>query len=71
MGTLAYMSPEQAAGHFVDARTDIFSLGAVLFEMATGRAAFSGKTPAGVLGSIFTESPERPSLLNYAMTATK
>jgi hypothetical protein len=64
MGTLAYMSPEQAVGEDVDARSDIFSLGGVLYEMATGRPPFHGKTPAGVLGSILTESPTKPSAVN-------
>jgi TolB-like protein/Flp pilus assembly protein TadD/predicted Ser/Thr protein kinase len=67
VGTLAYMSPEQAVGQEVDARSDIFSLGVVLFEMATGRPAFRGKTPAGIMGSILTESPLKPSAVNAAI----
>jgi serine/threonine-protein kinase len=67
MGTLAYMSPEQAVGEDVDARSDIFSLGVVLYEMAAGRPPFRGKTPAGILGSIITESPIKPSALNAAI----
>ena len=64
MGTLAYMSPEQAVGADVDARSDLFSLGVVLYEMATSRAPFRGKTAAGILGSILSEPPQKPSALN-------
>jgi len=58
VGTLAYMSPEQATGEAVDARTDIFSLGAVLYEMITAHTPFRGDHPAAVVYSIVNEAPE-------------
>ena len=57
VGTLNYMSPEQAQGKTVDARSDIFSLGVVLYEMLTGRRPFGGDTPAEVLSSIIKDTP--------------
>ena len=63
VGTLAYMSPEQLRGDEVDARTDLFSLGLVLFQMATGRPAFSGATAAVVSAAILHEQPQAPSTL--------
>jgi Tol biopolymer transport system component len=60
-GTMGYMSPEQAAGGKVDARSDVFSFGAVLYEMATGRRAFAGASTAEVLAALMTEQPKAPS----------
>jgi eukaryotic-like serine/threonine-protein kinase len=58
VGTAAYMSPEQAEGRRVDARTDVFSMGAVVYEMLTGRRAFAGDSDLGVLSAILRGDPE-------------
>src|SRR2546423_3053412 len=64
IGTVQYMSPEQARGREVDARTDIFSLGCVLYEMIAGRAPFEGETKTDVIDSILNDEP--PPLARYS-----
>jgi tetratricopeptide (TPR) repeat protein/predicted Ser/Thr protein kinase len=64
VGTMAYMSPEQARGEDLDVRTDLFSLGAVLYEMATGRRAFDGDTTAIIYEAILNRRPIAPARVN-------
>jgi tetratricopeptide (TPR) repeat protein/predicted Ser/Thr protein kinase len=64
LGTVPYMSPEQGRGEELDARTDLFSFGAVLYEMATGQQAFSGNTVGVVIDAIFNRPPIEASRLN-------
>ena len=67
VGSINYMSPEQARGEELDGRSDLFSLGLVLYEMATGRQAFGGQTTAVVFDAILNRQPADPRTVNYAL----
>ena len=69
VGTTQYMSPEQLQGKEADARSDIFSFGAVLYEMATGRRAFEGKSRLSVASAILEKEPEAISLARPGLPA--
>src|SRR5579864_3820273 len=69
VGTLAYMSPEQLRGEAVDARSDIYSIGAVLYEMATSQRAFAGDLPSQIIDAVLHQPPLSPRAINRGISA--
>jgi serine/threonine protein kinase len=70
LGTIMYMSPEQVKAEPLDSRTDLFSFGSVLYEMATGKAAFDGTSPGDICGAILHREPLQPSQRNPQVPST-